>query len=434
MDLVIVFLMGEFMSQDKALKSALAARDPEKLASLINGGVDVNSKLSDDTTLLIQAIRTRDQRLVTALLDLGADANGLSKAPNGNWETPLAVACSLSDLNLVNLLVKAGADVNHRNFAGNTPIMKALTGETANDLAIVRLLIAHKADLSGGKQYTPLMMACRGQFAMVEAILAAGADVNEVSGQGTALHIAIVEKKPKLVEVLINHGADPTIRTPPTAQYPHLSALELANKVKDRKTLSILEKKGASAREADQSLRSIEGWDGFVAFLKENHPAIFRSLAPGVDQDRIEKLVELLGQEMPVELVDTWKTNNGQKAKAKPLAPGRTFLDTGYYLMSVKEIANDWSMLNELSSKADFKDRKAIPSKGVRQAWWHAGWVPFATNRQGDYLCIDCDPARGGELGQVISFSHESDEREVLASSYLMWLNDVLLRLQDAPA
>jgi cell wall assembly regulator SMI1 len=67
----------------------------------------------------------------------------------------------------------------------------------------------------------------------------------------------------------------------------------------------------------------------------------------------------------------------------------------------------------------------------VRKAWWHRGWVPFASNGGGDYWCIDLDPARGGTAGQVIAYSHESGERGLQSPSLRRWLFDLAGELES---
>lgn len=50
-------------------------------------------------------------------------------------------------------------------------------------------------------------------------------------------------------------------------------------------------------------------------------------------------------------------------------------------------------------------------ANGVRPIWWSARWIPFMQNGGGDYLCVDMDPARGGNVGQVVTYYHDESFR-----------------------
>jgi ankyrin repeat protein len=108
------------------------------------------------------------------------------------------------------LLVRAGANVNTENRYGVTPLSLACTNGNA---AMVSLLLEAGADpntsLPGGE--TALMTAARtGKLGAVKALLARGADVNHKDsdhGQ-TALMWAAAEGHAEVVETLIKAGAD----------------------------------------------------------------------------------------------------------------------------------------------------------------------------------------------------------------------------------
>ena len=72
---------------------------------------------------LHNAISSGQINMVELLLDLGFDVNGL----NGEGQTPLSIACSHNRLTLVKLLCQhPKIDVNARTRNGETPLIKAL--------------------------------------------------------------------------------------------------------------------------------------------------------------------------------------------------------------------------------------------------------------------------------------------------------------------
>jgi cell wall assembly regulator SMI1 len=69
----------------------------------------------------------------------------------------------------------------------------------------------------------------------------------------------------------------------------------------------------------------------------------------------------------------------------------------------------------------DFEDVEPVgPVKG--EFWWNPLWIPIATNGGGDDICIDLDPAEGGKVGQIITFWHDWELREVILDSLEEWL------------
>lgn len=96
----------------------------------------------------------------------------------------------------------------------NTLVGAARTGDTRS----IQTLLAHGADPNqtwGVNGWTPLMHAIhKNQKASVEALLAGGADVNARARKGaTALLMAAGYGYADIVQVLLNHGADPYAET-----------------------------------------------------------------------------------------------------------------------------------------------------------------------------------------------------------------------------
>ncbi|PYT31016.1 MAG: hypothetical protein DMG57_06430 [Acidobacteria bacterium] len=89
----------------------------------------------------------------------------------------------------------------------------------SGDTEAIKTLVAAGADPNqrwGVNDWTPLMHAIhKDQKASVEALLAGGADVNGQSGKGiTALIMAAGYGYTDIVQMLLNHGADPRAETP----------------------------------------------------------------------------------------------------------------------------------------------------------------------------------------------------------------------------
>ena len=88
-------------------------------------------------------------------------------------------------------------------------------------------------------------------------------------------------------------------------------------------------------------------------------------------------------------------------------------------------------MLGELLDDGDFADLEGEPDDGVASDFWQRGWVPFADNGAGDYLCVDLAPAAGGTVGQIIVHGHETGRHHVLAASLGEYLTALADRMED---
>jgi ankyrin repeat protein len=144
-----------------------------------------------------------------------ADPQGPRRAADA--VTPLLTAIYRGDLQAVERLIAAGANVRAANREGVTPLsMASLDG----DMRIVERLLAAGADAKerGPNGETPLMFAARnGRVDVVRRLVAAGADVNarEALRGTTALMWAAEQRHPEAVKALLAAGADPGIASGP---------------------------------------------------------------------------------------------------------------------------------------------------------------------------------------------------------------------------
>jgi ankyrin len=161
------------------------------------------------------AAMKRDRSAVRALIAQKADVNAAQ--PDG--ATAVHWAVHHDDLEMLDLLIRAGGRVMVANRHGATPLALACINGSAG--AIERLLVAG-ADPNerGPNGETALMMASRtGTVEAMLVLLKAGADVNatEKLRGTTALMWASAQSHAAAVKVLIDHGADVGMRSNPAA-------------------------------------------------------------------------------------------------------------------------------------------------------------------------------------------------------------------------
>lgn len=91
---------------------------------------------------------------------------------------------SCNNIELAEILLKAGANVNLPNFSDETPLILASCNK---DLHMAKLLIANGADLNyeDCEGYTPLTAAIETKDkAMLRFLIESGADINKISFSG----------------------------------------------------------------------------------------------------------------------------------------------------------------------------------------------------------------------------------------------------------
>lgn len=161
-----------------------------------------------------------------------------------------------------------------------------------------------------------------------------------------------------------------------------------------------------------------EVWKRMEQWLAEHGPATPEILPPAVRRDDLETLEARIGRPLPQDLAASLAIHDGT---GLPLA-----MLGGRELLSARLMGEVWAHLTASPRRAD----EGLPEGAVRAVWWHPAWVPFATGGDGNYLCVDLDPAPGGSEGQVIEYWHDRPERRLVAPGFRPWLEDLLADLE----
>jgi ankyrin repeat protein len=153
---------------------------------------------------------------VTSEISLSSRSGMLSEADadvdatDQKGKTPLHLAAKRGDKASILLLVKKRANVNAIDKEGNTPLLDLASCEARPFRSTVKFLVQSGAKVGMADNYgnTPLSKALsRGYFNISEFLLQNGAQVDSVNKQGdTPMHHAAAHR-PKLVRLLLDHGA-----------------------------------------------------------------------------------------------------------------------------------------------------------------------------------------------------------------------------------
>lgn len=227
----------------------------EVVFRLLSAGIDVNEPMrpapgrtgrSKTTNALNLAVENGHFELAVALLNAGADPNAkpsgyaalhainwVRRPLGGDTDPPPQGSGNLDSLEMVRQLAAHGADLNIRlekgsagkaafNSNGATPYLLAARN---SDLPLLKLLLSLGADptLANVDGLTPLLAAAgvgalnsgdelpgteEEAVAAVQMQLELGADINTVDkNKETAIHGAVYQEWPKVVQYLADHGA-----------------------------------------------------------------------------------------------------------------------------------------------------------------------------------------------------------------------------------
>lgn len=158
-------------------------------------------------------------------------------------------------------------------------------------------------------------------------------------------------------------------------------------------------------------------WNDIETWFEKNAPNIRIRLLSGAQVDEIETLETDLSITLPEDFKASLMIHNGQHGLAKPLVGS-------WQLASTEAIRREWQLMQVLYEKGSFTGTTAKAAGPVKAAWWLPQWIPIAYNGAGDLLCLDMVPAPQGNVGQVVSFWHVQEKREVVAASFTSWLQE----------
>jgi ankyrin repeat protein len=182
---------------------------------LLEAGADANERMGNSDTVLMMAARTGNVATMKLLLDRGADVNA---AENARGTTALMWAAAQRHPAAVQLLVDYGADVSAVSNPAwqERPVSYAKASDPRpsrkRGLFVNQVGPRNMRDSRGGG-FTALAYAARGNdLDSVKVLLAAGADVNQVTNYGwSPLLVATQNRYYQLASYLLDHGADPNV-------------------------------------------------------------------------------------------------------------------------------------------------------------------------------------------------------------------------------
>lgn len=239
---------------DELLFEAVEIGDVELVQELLSYGADIHTRVDGQDILSAAVIATWKQgtniELIKLLLRSGANPNRRSE----DGETALYWATFRDENELVELLIEAGATVEAEQPKDGYTSLHIASEHGNREIAELLLKSGGESALNKFDQIsrTPLMWAVeKGYLEIARMLIEAGADVNafdEPRIGNTALRQIVDRGSYEMIELLVQAGADPTI-----PGWMQITALDLArkraeemskkrSKEEDIKILSLLER------------------------------------------------------------------------------------------------------------------------------------------------------------------------------------------------
>lgn len=154
---------------------------------------------------LIEAIKADDLAAVQAAIGRGADLN----SPGPFQRTPLHDAAKSAKVEMLEWMLAHGAKPDARDGDGRMPLHRA--NHVSAEVLLRHGADAHAIDRQGN---TALHVAAERDGRMCRLLIKAGVPVNARNQSGlTPLHFAVLEGERKIVEALLELGADVNAKT-----------------------------------------------------------------------------------------------------------------------------------------------------------------------------------------------------------------------------
>jgi ankyrin repeat protein len=198
----------------------MAAPDVDKMTLLIDRGANVNARSETKYTALMVAAQhgIHSTPAIRLLLAHGADASQSQGRPLFNAD-PLFLAAYGGNADVLPDLLKAGASLNGEMTLIGTSNSDAISGAVRHgylDVAETLVKLGAPVDRTDAR-ITPLVKAVLGdQVEMAKFLIAKGADVNHVDGNGMTplLYAASIDfGSPAMIDMLLKSGARTEMKT-----------------------------------------------------------------------------------------------------------------------------------------------------------------------------------------------------------------------------
>ena len=200
------------LSKDTEILYFFYKDDVTKLQEIIKNGFDITTLHINNFSPLMLSARFNSYKILKFLISIGMNLNEIGETS----ETLLGYASYENSIEVVQVLLENGIDVNIRDGYGNTPLLKATSywrhgsRYCEDNYAMVKLLIENGADVNAKNDWSwpPLRETNSAKIAKI--LIDNGADLNARVSEGNTvfMHKLEFEEQLEIPELLIEYGAD----------------------------------------------------------------------------------------------------------------------------------------------------------------------------------------------------------------------------------
>jgi cell wall assembly regulator SMI1 len=217
-----------------------------------------------------------------------------------------------------------------------------------------------------------------------------------------------------------------------------------------------------NARESAEFHRIAQRWAELKSILGGLDPRTPDNLYPGADDATVDRLRALLAVPLPAELEALYRMNDGEGRLYESVEgifekftlpfftvpePAAYNGISEYSFMRMEGLECAFGSISEtleqFAEAGGFSPEQRYPQIDdhdwmnhdgpVRKVLASPGWIPFANDATGNFLCVDVDPDQGGSVGQVIEVAYDDDRLRVLASSLADYLDTLVASASAGP-
>lgn len=186
-----------------ALWIAAFTNNRDMIDVLAEGKANMNIKDKNGKTVLMWAVENDKKEVANTLITHGANVNLM----DNKKRTALLSAVIADKPRMVHMLVKNNAQIDLKDSEGNSPLLVAAS---RGNIGLVKLFIEHGAFLNASDLFgnTPLLISLHKNFDdITELLLSKDADLNKANNNGeTPLIVAAKKGHIKFVKVFVEKG------------------------------------------------------------------------------------------------------------------------------------------------------------------------------------------------------------------------------------
>jgi len=211
----------------------------------------------------------------------------LAQALNSSGSSLLHKASENGNIKLIQTLVSIGADINHLNQRGYSPIFYAVHFKQASSVKILADLGADLNLLQGGA-YTPLWWAAyNGSLDICKSLIKGGADIEKQSATGLPMVAAAFNGNDDIVNLFLTKGANPDNQVENSGWTPLHGAIIMGHS----STIKLLFENGA-----DPDIKDVEGYSPLLRLINDGNANV-QECADLLLQQRIDLEAQSLSGE-----------------------------------------------------------------------------------------------------------------------------------------